>query len=419
MRPHAITTRVLLISAISLKSVLAPESAAQELPPEMQVDRLLVQAGREIEDGEPWSAVVTFERILDLSEEHGLEIPAEFWFRQAGVLQGAGLHKRAKEASTRYLQEAGREGEHYRAALQVLDAAEVGLAQARRAEARARAAVERAQREATARVRAEARAYADFRSVLLAESHGQVTVFSDELAAGGEGPVMVVVPGGTFDMGCDRRRDIRPSIKREYRSCRKQRRDASLPRHRVQVASFAISRMPVTHAEWNLCVRSGGCERGETLVSWNENFNYPVEGANAVYLVHRWWDQTQEYVAWLSRETGETYRLPTEAEWEYAIRAGEKTSYDVEPQLYLRGESVGSLATNSFGLYRLVYEWVHDCWSPSYVGAPEDGSAWMRGDCRLRVVRTGAAGRYGNDAFNRGDGISDQNTFRVVRAKTR
>ena len=80
----------------------------------MHVDRLLVQAEREIEDGESWSAVDTFERILDLCEEHGLEIPAEFWLREAGVLQEAGLHERAIEASTRYLQEAGREGQHYR-----------------------------------------------------------------------------------------------------------------------------------------------------------------------------------------------------------------------------------------------------------------------------------------------------------------
>ena len=114
-------------STIALTTLLAPGSAARELPPEVQVDRLLVQAEREIEDGEHWSAVFTFERILAVSEEHGLEVPVEFWFRQAGVLQGAGLHELAIEASTRYLQEAGREVEHYRAALEILDAAEKEL----------------------------------------------------------------------------------------------------------------------------------------------------------------------------------------------------------------------------------------------------------------------------------------------------
>ena len=176
--PHLIIGRLLLLSAVALKVLLTPESVGQELPPEVLVDRLLVQAEREIEDGEHWSAVITFERILAVSEEHGLEIPAEFWFRQAGVLQGAGLHERAVEASTRYLQEAGRKGEHYRAALEILDAAELGLAEARRAEGRARGAVERAEREAAVR--------------------------ADTVAA--SVPEMVVIPAGSFRMGCLTRR---------------------------------------------------------------------------------------------------------------------------------------------------------------------------------------------------------------------
>ena len=82
----------------------------QELPPEIQIDRLLVQAERETGDGEHWSAAITLERILELYAAHDLEIPSVFWFRQAGVLQAAGLHEQAVEASTRYLQEAGRDG---------------------------------------------------------------------------------------------------------------------------------------------------------------------------------------------------------------------------------------------------------------------------------------------------------------------
>ena len=118
MRPRLIIGPLLMLSAVALMTTLPPHASAQELPPEMQVDRLLVQAEREIEDGQHWSAVFTFERILAVCEEYGLEIPTEFWFRQAGVLQTAGLHERAVEASTRYLQEAGREGAHYRAALE-------------------------------------------------------------------------------------------------------------------------------------------------------------------------------------------------------------------------------------------------------------------------------------------------------------
>ena len=226
MRPHLIIGQLLLFSAVALTSVLALKSAAEELPPEVQVNRLLVQAEREIADGEHWSAVVTFERILDLCEEHGLEIPAEFWFRQAGVLQGAGLHERAIGASTRYLQEAGREGEHYRAALEILDAAEVGLAEARRAEARARAAAERADREAVAK--------------------------ADAIA--GSVPDMVEIPAGAFRMGCLTRRNVFAKAL-VGTLCDGDEK----PVREVRVAAFALSKHELTFAQWDVCTEHGSC----------------------------------------------------------------------------------------------------------------------------------------------------------------
>ena len=260
MRPHLIISHILVVSAVTVAVLLAPEPSAQELPPEMQVDRLLIQAEREIEDGEHWSAVFTFEQILAVCEEQGLEIPAEFWFRQAGVLQGAGLHERAIEASTRYLQEAGREGEHYRAALELLDAAEVDLAEARRAEARARAAAERAEREIAAAI-----------------------------------PEMVVIPAGTFRMGCLKGRGCGKTPK---------------PIRDVRIASFAVSKHEVTFAQWDVCVEYGGC-RSVGDEGWGRD-DRPVINVS--------WDAAQSYVEWLSGETGTVYRLPTEAEWEYAAR---------------------------------------------------------------------------------------------------
>ena len=342
-------------SAIAFTTLLAPGSAAQELPPEVQVDRLLVQAEREIEDGEHWSAVVTFERILAVCDEHGLEIPAEFWFRQAGVLQGAGLHERAVEASTRYLQEAGREGEHYRAALEILDAAEQGLEEIRREEARARLAREHAERETAAR-----------RAAILPSV-----------------PELIVIPAGTFRMGCV-----------TGRQCRSSERLV----HEVHVESFELSRYEVTFAQWDVCVEYGGCRRVKDR-GWGRA-DRPV--------IHVSWDDAQGYVAWLSKELGEGYRLPSEAEWEYAARAGSETMYSWGNERG-RGQAncdgcrcahcgdrtapVGSYPPNPFGLHDMhgnVREWVRDCWNDSYDGAPTDGAAWEQGDCSARVARGGS-----------------------------
>ena len=348
MRPHLIVSQVLAVSAAALTVLLACEPGAQELPPEIQVDRLLVQAEREIEAGEPWSAVFTFERILAVCEEHGLEVPTEFWFRQAGVLQGAGLHERAVEASTRYLQEAGREGEHYRAALEILDAAEVGRAEARRAEARARAAAERAEREIAAAI-----------------------------------PEMVVIPAGTFRMGC-----------LTGRGCEEDEK----PVREVRVSSFALAKHELTFAQWDVCAEYGPC-RSVPDEGW---------GRGARPVVNVSFDDVQAYLGWLSRETGESYRLPSEAEWEYAARAGTETRYSWGDEIGTNRANcdgcgsqwdgrqtapVGSFPPNPFGLHDMhgnVWELVEDCWNDSYRGAPSDGSAWLLGNCDRRVLRGGS-----------------------------
>ena len=131
------------------------------------------------------------------------------------------------------------------------------------------------------------------------------------------------------------------------------------------------------------------------------------------------WDDIQLFIDWLNARNGGNFRLPTEAEWEYAARAGSSTKYhygNSESQLCRYGNhatsaedgygnqscsdgvgkrtaAVGRYQPNSYGLYDLhgnVYEWAQDCWNDSYVGAPTDGSAWTSGDCGLRVIRGGS-----------------------------
>ena len=176
------------------------------------------------------------------------------------------------------------------------------------------------------------------------------------------------------------------------------------PAHSVKFNySFAISRFEVTVAEWKACHAAGGCEylpnrKGMTATS-------PVHNLS--------WLDAQQYAKWLSKKTGKAYRLPSEAEWEYAARAGTKTAYwwgDAVGKGKANCKNCGgdwnrkrpafvdSFPGNAFGLQGMngsVWEWVADCWFDSYKGAPADGKARQRKDCQSRVLRGGS---WRNDA---------------------
>lgn len=161
------------------------------------------------------------------------------------------------------------------------------------------------------------------------------------------------------------------------------------PQHFVYIKSFSIGIFEVTQDEWYSIMG--------TLPSKIKGQNFPVDMVS--------WDEAQEYLKKISQKTNKKYRLPTEAEWEYASRAGNQTAFsfgDDENQLgdfawYNKNSNssqpVGSKSPNKFGLFDTsgnVWELVEDCWNPTYVGAPVDGSAWLTGDCSKRVARGGS-----------------------------
>ncbi len=212
------------------------------------------------------------------------------------------------------------------------------------------------------------------------------TVFRDALRSGGEGPEMVVVPAGRFRMGCVTGLDCR---------------DDEKPVHAVSIRrAFALSVHEVTLAQWDGCVARGGCGGYRPDDEGWGRANRPVINVS--------WEDAQSYVSWLSRETEEEYRLPSEAEWEYAARAGSTTRYSWGNEIGVnrahcsgcgsrwdadRTAPAGSFAPNAFGLHDMhgnVWEWVADCWNGSYTDAPSDGSAWLQRDCVLPVLRGGS-----------------------------
>ena len=193
-------------------------------------------------------------------------------------------------------------------------------------------------------------------------------------------PEMVVVPEGSFMMGSTARHD------RER------------PVHRVTFARpFAVGVYEVTFAEWEACVSGGGCD------GYRPDDRGWARGERPVINVS--WNDAQPYVEWLSRKTGEGYRLLSESEWEYVARAGTTGPYHFGSSLspsqanYAESEHwktvpAGSYSANAFGLHDVhgnVWEWVEDCWNGSYDGAPSDGSAWeSSGECSRRVLRGGS-----------------------------
>ena len=396
-----------------------------ELPPEIAVDRLLVRAEWQAQEGEHRAALATLNEVLALVEEHGMAAPDAFWFRHAQAASVAGEHAQSVESATRYLTAAGRGGEHYLAALELLEKSDREAQVLREREAAEREERERHLQAQRKRRQAEASAEAAYRELVenAAASPGVAgEVFAEALQSGGRGPAMVVIPAGAFRMGC------LPGDG----SCD----DDEKPVHAVMIGQpFALSVHELTFAEWDACVVAGGCGGHEPvdLKGWGRGTR-PVTNVS--------WDEARKYVSWLSAQTGAEYRLPSESEWEYAARAGTTTKYSWGEEIGTnrancdgcgsrwdnsRTAPVGSFRPNGFGLYDMhgnVWEWVADCFYGSYEGAPSDGSVWLSGDCDERVLRGGswysfprylrAACRFRNPFDVRYDTIG----FRVARTLT-
>lgn len=188
-------------------------------------------------------------------------------------------------------------------------------------------------------------------------------------------PPVVSLPAGTFRMG---------SAPGEYG-----REPIEGPQREVTLKAFAMSKTEITVGEWRACVEDGGCN----------GYRNPLTVDDALPAAAISWRDAEAYVKWLSAETGKSYRLPTEAEWEYAARGGTNTPYwwgekfDAAQAPRDKLRDAASLPANAFGLQGMlgnVSEWTQDCYVNGYTEAPTDGSAVTSGDCSRRVVRGGS-----------------------------
>ena len=201
-------------------------------------------------------------------------------------------------------------------------------------------------------------------------------------------PQMVVIPAGEFTMGS-------PPTDQQAET-----------QHRVTIAApFAVSKFEITFAQWDACVQDHGCGGYRPQDQGWGRGKRPV--------VNLSWENARDYTIWLAAKTHKPYRLLSEAEWEYAARAGTTTAFSfgatISPaQANFDGSPdgsgpselnrqktmpVGSFPANAFGLHDMhgnAWEWVEDCWHDNYQGAPADGTAWTVGDCKSRVLRGGS-----------------------------
>lgn len=201
-------------------------------------------------------------------------------------------------------------------------------------------------------------------------------------------PEMVAIPAGRFTMGCvDGRDDIEGG-----------NFDVAKPSHEVSITAFAMGKYPVTFAQFDAFCEATGFKKPADE-GWGRG-NRPVINVS--------WDDAQTYIQWLCEVTGKAFRLPSEAEWEYAARGGD------DQHAYPWGQTanasranfggaagrttpVGQYPANGFGLYDMhgnVWEWCQDAWHTDYQGAPTTGAVWAGGDTSLRVLRGGSWGGH-------------------------
>ena len=386
---------------------------AQDLPPDILADQYLLEATEAMEQGELQTANRAFKKIEALD----IEPPPTFAYFYGKLLAehgvGPEVWRKGQALLKRFVLSAGRASEYYTPTLKLLSRVEAKLEAARHAQADDAAYAQAAAQDTP-------EGYAEYMQRYPAGRHvAAVRAAQRRLSAEAArqrilvqvNAQMVRIEGGTFTMGCQGG---------FFSAC-----DADeKPAHQVRVSSFEVSKYEVTQEVWAAVM-------GENPSHFQDCPQCPVEQVS--------WEDVQAFLQKLNAGDAR-YRLPSEAEWEYAARGGAQSRGGYEyagsdnPNAVAwyaensgsKTHPVGQKQANEVGLHDLsgnVGEWVQDCWNENYVGAPSDGQAWERGDCSRRVLRGGSwsdvprhlrsALRYRNTADYRGTGHLG---FRIARS---
>lgn len=392
----------LLTAALLAGAALATAAQAQ-LPPEARMQVLILQADEAQKRGDNARALELFKEMDGIS---GAQRPAATLFIEGALAGQAQDWGRAMNALEAYFRVADSSHPDYQQAVRMYSAAEPHkreadrIAAAEAEAARARAAAEQAQREAEAQAQQALREEeaARLRVQIADENRARsaqiaaaarisadiaARTFRDKLDDGEEGPELIAIPPGSFMMGSPR------GEKGRYKN--------EGPQRQVTINyAFAVGKYEVSLNQYKQCVAERACRGTQFSRIGSISENQTLRGLIS-------WFDAQKYVSWLSARTGVTYRLLSEAEWEYAARAGSVTPYHtgndisdshavfgVGRNIYL---AYSGRAPNAFGLHDMVgniLEWVQDCYEGSYdKGQPSNGAAHERVGCSSRVQRGG------------------------------
>ncbi len=345
------------LACIILSLCYCGMAVSQDLPDDILADQYLLEAKKALANGEPQTARRAFEKIEALDTEPPLEF--FFFFGKLLVEHGATVEdvRQGQVSLKQFVVNIEKSSEYYMPTLELLSVA--------------RGKVEKAERRQTEEATRQA------------ETQERTTRLKELLPSLLENlkQQMVTVQGGTFTMGCTE----------EQGSCD----DDEKPVRQVQVNSFRISKYQVTQDLWAAVM-------GKNPSKFRNCPRCPVENVG--------WDDTKTFLKKLNALTGERYRLPTDAEWEYAARGGQKSqahlyvgSDDLDSVSWYdknsgnRVHQVGQKQPNGLGLYDMsgnVWEWVEDCWNKKYPGPQADGSAWKSRNCARHMLRGGAWTSY-------------------------
>ena len=357
--------------------ILSFNSYSNELGAAQKADLLLLKAKKAIDSKSYEKAVVIFDELHSLD----LDIPSSSYFFYAKSLNETQNYEKALRILTLYINTVGRDGDFYSDALELIIDIEDKIQIAKKAHSEKLLKQQQLTKQKEA---AEQQSKQDEAKKKKLESFQSLSATRTSLLD----LLMVTIPSGSFQMGSNYYYDNGTPVHDEK------------PVHHVNINRFKLMATEVTWDIYQFCVDDGICEDGGDE-GWGKG-NRPVINVS-------WNDITSDFIPWLNKVTGQTYRLPTEAEWEYAAKAGTNTLYSWGNKIdcskarygYFSSECgspestipVKSFSPNAFGLYDMhgnVQEWVQDCWNKNYNGAPSNGRAWMSGVCISAVVRGGS-----------------------------